>query len=280
MTAIPDPIRLDRFETAMVSVLGGASGIQIAFALGQGVYTSTFPGSFANVTVDGPIMIATTGARGFKIQPCASVAFVVTSATLGQLIGCYANDVPFRVQVSALDTVTTIRDALVAAVTANSGGEYTATAGVAAGAWTLAPTSFGSVWSARSFGSMSATVTLEDELALVTQGCAQFTATIETFSKFRTPRAGAMALAVKLVTALQLPDYAAILRDYGVGIGTIGSPVNLSAIAGGAWETRTAFDVAVNLTFSTSRPVGQITTVEVASQISTPLLTSTTEATL
>jgi hypothetical protein len=279
MTAIPDPVRLDRFQTSMVTVLGGATGCQTAFAYGQGVYTDSFPGSFVNLTVDGPIFPATTGGRAFIIQPCASVAFVVNAAVTGQLVAVYVNEVPFRVQVTGADTVTTIRDALVAAIAADTGGEFTATAGVAGGAWTLTPTSFGSIWSARKLGSMTGTVTLEDELASVTQGTAQFTMTVETFSKARTPRAGAMALAVKATTALQMPIYAGTLRDYGVGIGTIGAPVDLSAIAGGNWETRFAFDVVCNLTFSVSSPVGQITTTELSTSVTNPALSSTIEAT-
>lgn len=279
MTALAEPCRLDRFEKVMVSVLGEATGKQASWSMGQGVYTSTFAGDFLSLSVDGPIFPATTGGRAFIIQPCASVAFVVDAVVTGQLLGCVVNDVPFRVQVAADDTVDTIRDTLVAAVTADAGGEFTGVAGVAAGAWTLAPTSFGSIWSARSFGSMTGVVTLEDEFASVTQGGAQFTMTVEAFSKARTPRAGAMALALKCMTALQMPAYALTLRDYGVGIGTISPPVDLSAIAGGNWETRVAFDVVCNLTFSVSSEVGRITTTELDTSISTPLLTSTIEAT-
>jgi hypothetical protein len=274
---LPEVVRLDRFQTVMKSVLTDATGCQTSFGRTQGVYDDTFSASFISVLVDGPVYPATTGARGFTIQPCASIAFVVTAATTGQLVAAYVNQIPFRHQVEAGDTVDTIRDSLVEAIAADEGGEFTAVAGGGAGAWTLTPTSFGSIWSARKLGSMTGTVTLEDGLASVTQGTAQFTATFEAFSKNRTPRGGAMNLALKAMTALQMPSYSLTFRDYGVGIGLIGEPVDLSAIAGGNWETRVAFDVTCNLLFSVSSEVDSIETVDLSSQVTAPLLTSTIE---
>jgi hypothetical protein len=272
------PINLARFQTALVTVFDDATGAESGWAYGEGVYNSTFAGDFVNLTLTGPMPQATTAARGNAIQPCASVDFTVDSAVEGQLIGVYVNDIPIRHEVTGVDTVETIRDTLVAAVAAIAPDEFTATAGGAAGAWTLEPAYFGGIWSARYFGSMSADVTLEDELAMVTIGTARFSVQVEAFSKGREPSTGAWALASKLMAALQLPEYTQTFADYGVGIGTIGQGVDLTAIAGGSWETRVAFDFAVNLRTVVVRPVDQISTVSLAAAMSTPTLTSTIEA--
>jgi hypothetical protein len=285
-----DPVRLDLLQAVMVAVIQDATGSTARWSYGQGVYDNTVGASFVNLSLVGPFYPDQSAARSFTIQPCASVDFTVDAVVTGQLIGVYVNGVPFRVQVTGADTVDTIRDTLVGLIDADQGGAYTATAGVGAGAWTLAPTEFGSIYSVSSFGSMSDDVTLEDELASVTQGTARFVVTIEAFAKSRagsaagtvvsgSPRQSALMLASKISAALQLPDNALTFRDYGVGIGTIGTTTDLSAIACGNWETRAAFDVDVVTRFSVSRPVGQITTIEVASAFTRPTLTATIEAT-
>lgn len=286
---LPEVIRIDRLQAAMVAVIQDATGAQAAWSYGQGVYDATFPAQFVNLTAVGPFYPNQQAARSFTIQPCESVAFTVDAAVTGQLIGCYVNGTPFRVQVTGADSIAGIRNNLVGQISADTGGAFTATAGVAAGAWTLAPTSFGSIYSVNSFGSMTGVVTLEDGLASVTQGTARFVVTIEAFAKspagpvpgtvvMGTPRQSALMLAAKISAALQLPDNALLFRDYGVGIGAIGVTTDLSAIAGGNWETRAVFDVDVNMRVSVSRPVGTISTIEVSSTMSAPALTSTVEA--
>lgn len=272
---IPSPVNLGRFQTGLVQVLADATGLQVAWSYGGGVYSSTFGRQFVSLTMRGPVPQATTAARGFRINPCASVAFTVTAATEGQLIGVYVNDIPIRHEVTDTDTITSVRNTLVAAVAEVAPSEFTATAGGGAGEWTLTPAYFGGVWAASKFGSMDSDVTLEDELALVTAGTQRYSIQVEAFSKGTDPSTGAWAMVNQLMAALQLPDNAVTLKDYGVGIGQIGQGVDLSAIAGGSWETRVAFDVDVNLRSVVVSPVGQITSASISSAFSQPLLTST-----
>lgn len=272
------PTNFARFQTALVQVLDDATGTRSSWSYQGGVYNSTYGAQFVGLTLSGPMPKATTAARGFTINPCESIAFTVTAATEGQLIGLYVNEIPIRHTVTGADTITTIRNTLVTAAAAASTDEFTAAAGVAAGAWTLTPAYFGGIWSARMFGSMTGTVTLEDELALVTMGTTRYSIEVQAFSKGRDPSTGAWALAAKLQAALQLPENTATFKDYGVGIGRIGDGVDLSAISGGYWETRVAFDVEVNLRSVVVRPVGQITTTEVAAAFTSPSLSETIEA--
>jgi hypothetical protein len=273
------PVNLARFQTALVQVFDDATGLESGWSYGEGVYNSTFAGDFINLTLTGPMTKATTAARGNSFQPCESVAFTVDAATEGQLIGVYVNEIPIRHEVTGVDTVTTIRNTLVAAVAAIAPDEFTAAAGVAAGAWTLTPAYFGGIWSARYFGSMTADVTLEDELAIATIGTRRYSIQVEAFSKGREPYNGAWSIVDKLMAALELPENTQTFADYGVGIGMIGNAVDLSAIAGGSWETRVAFDMDVNLRTVVVRPVGQIATTSLASAMSSPTLTYTIEAT-
>lgn len=274
------PIRLDRLQLALVNVLGSAGGLtsyQVAWSYGQGVFTDAFPASFVNLKLSGPPSFRAPPGRGASIYPIASVAWVVNSATDGALVGLYINGLPFRVSVGPLDTVTTVRDALVAAINADASGEYTASAGLGAGEWTLTASSLGSVWSLRKFGDMTATPTASANQALVTQGTASADVTIECFSKSRAPRDGAVSMASILQAVLLLPEVGLTLRDYGLGFAGLGPVIDLSAIAGGKWESRAAFDATFNLLFSVSRPVDSIGTVDLTAAMGSPVLTSTVE---
>lgn len=274
---LSSPIRLDRFERAVKDVLEDATGIQVAWAYGQGVYSSTFGGSFVNLTVSGGPSFPITAGRGVTGYPAESIAYTVDSATVGTLVAVTVNEVPYRHEVESGDTVDTIRDDLVSLITADASGEYTAAAGGGAGEWTLTPVAFGSIWQFDCLGDMTQDPEFSTDLAIMTQGKAQVSVQVEAYSKSRTPRAGAWSIATKLAAALQLPETSLTLRDYGVGIGTIGDLTDLSAIAGGNWESRVAFDVEFNLQFTVVRPVDQISTITVNTSGASPSLTTSVE---
>lgn len=279
---IGNPIRLDRLQRALVHLFGSAGGLtdyQVAWAYGQGVYTSTFPRGFVNLTMASGPNIAAPPGRGVSLYPIASIAWTVDTVFDGALVAVYINGLPYRVNVGPLDTVDTVRDALVAAINADASGEYTATAGLAAGAWTLTATSLGSVWQVRKVGALSAVVTNATSQALVTQARANVGVTVECYSKDTSPMTGAWSMAVKLSQLLLLPEAAQVLADHGLGFTGSTPLLDLSAVAGGKWESRVAFTSSINILSSVSRPIGSIDTVDLSSGFSSPVLASNVEVT-
>ena len=55
--------------------------------------------------------------------------------------------------------------------------------------------------------------------------------------------------------------------------------LDLSAVAGGKWESRVAFTSSINILSSVSRPIGSIDTVDLSSGFSSPVLASNVEVT-
>ena len=276
--SFPSPVNLARFQTGLCAVLDEATGASSAFAYGEGVYNSTFGANYINLTLTGPAPKATTAARAFTFLPCESVTFTVTEAIEGQLIGLYVNEMPIRHTVTGADTPETIRDTLVTAIAEAAPEWFTADDGGAVDEFTLSPVFFGGIWSASKFGSLTAVVTLEDDLAAATMASRGYSVQIEAFSTGRDPSTGAWALVDKITAALELPENALTFRDYGFGIGQIGIGVDLSAISGGYWNTRVAFDLDVNLQSVVVRPVDRITSVTGAAAFTVPSISSTIEA--
>jgi hypothetical protein len=269
---LPDPMRLDRFQEALVSVLTDATGAQVAWAYGQGVYNSTFPGAFVNLKINsGPSYINQSAAQGYGLIPPEVIDFTVDAAVTGRLVALYVNTTPYRYQITGLDTPASVATAMVALIAADTLAPYTA-ANTGVGTFSLTPASLGSVWSVTTVGDLSADVTDEDDMVLVTQSQRGFNVGIQSFSKSRAPRDGAWNLASKAQAALELPDVALLLRDYGVGVSNVGPAFDLSAIAGGNWETRVNFDVDFNVVSTVVRPVSQIESLAFSTTVTKPLL--------
>jgi hypothetical protein len=68
---------------------------------------------------------------------------------------------------------------------------------------------------------------------------------IEAFSKQREPRFGASSIIAQCTAALQTDRHIQILRHEGVGVWDYTTPIDLSAVTGGHWETRKSFDVTL-----------------------------------
>jgi hypothetical protein len=269
---LANPIRLDRFQRGLVAFLADVCGVQAAWAYGAGS-RETMPDAFVNLTLaSGPSLPVYFG-RGTSFAPVTSVGFVVTSAVVGGLVMVRVNDIPYRVQVSQGATPSTIRDSLVAQITADDSGEYSAAAGLAAGQWTLTPATFGAIWQLASVGAITATPTISSSLAKLTQGRAVASVALDVFSRSTSPRSGAWSIANRIAVGLQLPSVAQTFRDWGFGMGVVGPLADLSSIAGGAsWQSRVRFAVQFNLQFTAVVPIDRIERVEIGAAISPPLL--------
>lgn len=268
---LANPIRLDRFQRGLVAFLVDVCGVQAAWAYGAGS-RETMSDAFVSLTLAAGPTLPIYFARGTSFAPVTSVSFVVTSATSGALVMVQVNDVPYRVQVAPDATTSTIRDALVAQITEDDSGEYSAAAGLAAGQWTLTPATFGAIWQLSTLGAMTATPTISSSLAKLTQGRAVATVALDVFSRSTSPRSGAWALANRIAVGLQLPSVAESFRDWGFGMGVVGPLADLSSIAGASWQSRVRFSVDFNLQFNAVVPIDRIDRVELGADFSQPLL--------
>jgi hypothetical protein len=256
------PIRFDRFQRGLIEVLTSAlPSVQVAWAYGQGVFDNTFPSDFINLTISsGPNFVNRSGARGRALLPPALLGFEVDGVTAGARYGVTLNDFRYHYDAELGDTATDIRDALVAAIAADTESPYTV-ATTSTDSFAVTPSFTGAIWQASLVGALIPSVTLNSQPVLVTQGQRAMTVSMDIFSRSTTPRAGAWSLASKVQSILESQDYADILDHYGIGLGTKSSLTDLSRLDNGSWESRINLDVDMTMMSTHVRPVDSIETV-------------------
>ena len=276
---ILSPIRLDRFQRALVEVLDGALGADasVGWAYGEALWDDNFPtGNLVNLTlVQGPTFHTKDGAAGSVLIPPTVVGLVVDVATVGVRYVTVINDYSYFYDAIALDTVDDIRTGLVAAIVADTESPYTAAATGAPGGYTVTPDATGSIWQMSVSVLQTATPTLNTQAVLKVQGTRRMSVAVGCFSKGRSPRTGAWDIAARCQAAFTSPQYAQTFSRYGVGVWGKGPAVDLSDLAGGHWESRVSFDVDFAMQSTHTEAVGQVETIHTTLNIADPALTQT-----
>jgi hypothetical protein len=171
------------------------------------------------------------------------------------------NDFDFFTDGIGGDTLTTIRDRLIALINADTITPATAVV-FDADTFDLNADSLGGIVSLALVGSLSAgTVVDADDSVLVTEGSQSMLLNVQAFSKNKEPRNGAWAILQQCAAALQTPDLTEKFTRFGVGVWDKSQPVDLSAIAGASWETRASLDVTLAARALWVRPVDVVETV-------------------
>lgn len=271
--ALASPVRFDRLQAGLIDIIGGmVTPAQVGWAYGEGVFDSSFPGDFVNLTmVGGPSYHNQNHARGEVLIPPTLVTLTVDTAVVGKRYTVQINGYNHFYDASAGNTVDDIRDALVTNINADSNDPYTAAPTANPGEFTVTPDSFGAIWQMALFGgNMSSVVTLSDDAVLNTFGTRTFSIAIGCFSKNRFPRNGAWDLAAIIQAGLTTTDFSDQLSNYGVALWGKGPAVDLSDIAGGHWESRVSFDITCAMESVVTRPVDQIETVDFTINFTSP----------
>lgn len=272
-------IRWDRLQLGLIGALETAvTPAQVGWAYGEGTYDRTFPGDIVNLTiVGGPSPSISQGSFGVPLHPYERITITVDFANVGQRYVVEINDQSFFYDAVLGDDVDDIRTALLGLL--NASPEYNrfeAEATLVAGEFTIEPEDFGDVWQAAiPAGAMTGTAVLSDEAALLTRTRKTVSIQVECFSKNRTPRDGAWALAGRVEAALQSPRTIEYLAQFNIALWGKGSAIDLSAIAGGHWESRVGFPITVALQSVLVEPVDQIDIVNLTVLGSDPSLSTT-----
>ena len=234
-------VRLDRLQQGLFEALGDVA-TNVLWTQTQ-VPQSEVSGDLLTLNLtSGPSLGLRQGARGVVLLPADSVVVRVDAATVTTRNVVVLNDFPYYRDTVAGDTVTAIRDALLALINV---GELAVTASTDG--------SDGIALTADTFFS--------DNAVLETVGTSTCLVTVQCYSKGREPRNGAWALADAALDKLQQTQILEELTRFGLGLWDKGGIVNLSGIAGGGWESRAAFDLLVAARSVNVRPVDQIETV-------------------
>jgi len=253
-------VRLDRLQTALFQALGSVAP-DVLWTYGQPPREQISSDLLTLSLTTGPSLNLRRSRRGYVLQPATSVVVRVTAATVGVRNVLRLNGFDYYRDTIGGDTLTTIRDAMLLDVAA---GEpvVTAAADGADGILLTAPT-LGDIRTLQLLGDLGNDAPVfpaaPADSVLVTEGHSLHLVTVQGFSKQREPFNGAWSLCDAALDILQSDAGVELLNRYDLGLLNKGPVVNLSAIAGGNWETRAAFDLTIAMP---SVSVEQIQTIE------------------
>jgi len=238
-------MRVDRLQQGLFLALAGL-GATVLWTHGE-VPRSEVDGDLLALSVTaGPTEWNRGHAHGGQVQAqVESLRLTVTAATEGVRTIARLNGFEYRVDVTGEDTVETVRDDLLSQIQAGEDGDVTATA-VSTDAIDLVADWAGAIWQLGITAELAASNVVEADAYVEVSSTTLTTAvTLQAYSQEREPRDGATALLVKARKALRKREVQAILERYGLGLWRIGTPIDLSAIAGAHWETRSAVDLTI-----------------------------------
>lgn len=250
--------RIDRLQLGLVAALAPlVPAGRVKWQHGEPPLSGLQP--FISLSlVSGPMAWDQDHARGSVLLPATSIIVTVTAATVGVRNVIRLNGFDYYRDTVALDTVTTVRDALLALVQAGEAGFVTATASGVDGIL-LSGTFLGGLRELQLFGELSSGSLVPSGQAIIeTRGTVQCLVGVQTYAKDKTPRGGALALAHAVQGRLQRVGVSEELSRYGVAVWHKGSVNDLSAVAGAHWETRATVDLTIAMQSVEVEPVDTI----------------------
>lgn len=272
-----NPARLDLLQRELWAVVGAAvAPAQCVWGLDEGVWETYSPDGVVSLRVlSGPGPIVRQGARGRIQQRVEFVEVEVINANTDERVGFVVNDHAYFYDVQGGDTPTNVRDALQALVDADAQYSGLTTTTSAPATLRVYPGQ-SEIWqfSFTPGGSLFAIQLDAEDSILVASGTQEIEIEIQAFSKGRELREGAGVLIQQALAALQSIPEAFQLRDAGVAIRGKAQPLDLSAVAGGHWESRSAVTVTFALRATWTRPVDRIETLNVAHTFANPPATA------
>lgn len=271
------PVRLDRLELAMTTVLDAAHdpAVVVGWAYGEALWRDNFPGRQAvNLVLSaGPGHHEQTIAAAVPIAVPSSLTATVLDATPGRRYILQINEFDYSTNGQAGDTVTTIRDRLLADIVAD---EMSALAAAAAGPdqVVVTPTPVGAIWQVGR-KALDVDVTTAAQAYLLHRQSRRMTCTVGCYSRGRAPSDGAWNLMAVTLAALASESSAQTFARYGVGLWGRGEPLDLSGLDNAHWLTRVEFDLAVAMKSIHTEPTDVIEAAAITLDLADPAVTET-----
>jgi len=265
------PIRYDRMRACLQAVMSDALGPDATVKWGHdSTQRDLTKGDLLSMRVIGGPNTDSAWRGRFAISSPLTISYVIDTATAGELYSLYVNHHPYRYEAQGGDGVDDIRDALLALLVGDSMSPFTAVAG-GAGEIVITGDFVGALWQSHILPLPLWTVTPSSESACVVQQRQSYTTLrFECFSKGVDIWDGAHMLMSKVMAAFMQQGYQTTFDDFGVSPQARGNVLDLSAIAGDTWETRTAMDVQIGLEHVTTEPTEIIESATLTTVFRTP----------
>lgn len=255
---IASPIRFDRLQATLSTVIEAATGIDTSWGYGEKVYDADTDGDLISLKViTGPRDLNIRRKRGAYLLPPTQVDIAIDTPIVdGQRYFVEINGHGFYYDAGSGDAVGDVRDGLIA----DMDGETLFSAAASGDDVRITPAALGGVWQMALAGPLSATVTPATAAVRISEGYKRVTVAVQCFSKNPYPRSGAWDIATKAQAAFDAGDLLEQLEAAGAHVQSVGSGVDLSGVAGPAWESRVSFDLEIDLPCTFVRPVDHVET--------------------
>ena len=245
-------VRLDRLQRGMTEAMQGVADV---VRMGYGSVPRGQGSLLAIELGAGPIAGHRRHARARTIVPPQSIVIRVTDAADGSLAAARVNEYAYTAVGGPASTVTTMRDDMLAQIQAGEAGIVDAVADGADGIM-LSGATLGGWRELQLAGDMAADDPVAGtEAVSLTEGTATHVVSLQAYSRGPEPRNGAWAIVSDVLGRLEDPAVVEQLDRWGVGVWQIGSPTNLTAIAGASWESRVSVDVTLAMRSVSARAV-------------------------
>ena len=254
MTTLPV---LDRMERGLYEALS-TLGVPVSWAYGEPDWEYEAPDAWVGLrVVGGPRFPRRQHVRATTQQRVSSLD--ITFPNIGPLdtrLVLYVNGREFYYDAPANQVGTDAAAAFGALLQADPYLGLSVSIGPGA-VVTLAPAS-SEIIEVAVAGGLVVVPTYADEYLSVSRTTGEIDVEVAAFSKSRTARDGALALAHRCVDVLGTPQGTEILRHYGVGVWTIGAVADISALGYAHFETRATFTVTIHANTFHHEPVDVI----------------------
>lgn len=258
--SLETPIRFDRFQAAVTAVLDDAVGADadVALSFQEPSQQMQDPQLVTFSITNGPTPVDRHSQHGFMLNTSSQIDIEVDSVVVGKRYIVRLNRFDYFTDAIGGDTVDTIRDRLRDAINNDLLETATAAAG-ASGILELTEDVVGGMQRLFLFGPLSCSSnTLSGSSVLVSDIPNRMLVTFQAFSKNTSPRGGAWAMISRVGAVFQSRDYLDTLKAAGFKVWGRSTPVNLSAIAGGRWESRVSLDLVFTTRATWVRPANSI----------------------
>ena len=256
-------LRFDRIQKAVFDALSPTADV-VGWKYGE---QNKEAGSLLTMSIGvGPTPKHRQRARSYTYEVADSITITVGSVTVGDRYVFELNDFSYAEDAIGGDTVTTIRDRLLARVVDADTGELPAhVTAVANGAdgidlTAVIPGGLRSLFLVGGDLSHGGTAVFSGNVVAFTEGTRDLTLRLEAFAQGHEPHDGAWSVFDRVFDQLEDEDVVNAMALLGVGVGAKSAPVDISAIAGSHFESRLAAEVGLTSRSIKFRPRHYITT--------------------
>lgn len=239
-------VRWDLLERGWTQAVTDATGVTAIWDYGNADYSDLQPQWVASRVFSGPQFEHRPMGQGRTIPNVTSATLQITASTAGRY-GISVNGHGAWLNVAGTETITEIRDALLALLVVSCGEENTPTAS-STDSILIAQSGAGSLRRIELTGPISLSASTTSGAVKVSEGSMLVSLEVQAFSaEARSPSASAVPIQARIASMWRNAAILRNLAEYGVKPREMGTAQDLTDIPGANWESRISRIVGISI---------------------------------